>query len=72
MGASATLAQLAMTRAYRKGNSLVSGSLAYTTVVFASLFGIVLWQELLSIGQWLAIGLIVASGIMSVQATKRN
>jgi drug/metabolite transporter (DMT)-like permease len=72
MGASATLAQLAMTRAYRKGNSLVSGSLAYTTVVFASLFGIVLWQELLSFGQWLAIGLIVASGIISVQATKRG
>lgn len=72
MGMSATLAQLAMTRAYRKGNSLVSGSLAYTTVVFASLFGIVLWQELLSVGQWLAIGLIIASGILSVQATRRG
>jgi len=72
MGTSATLAQLAMTRAYRKGESLVSGSLAYTTVVFASLFGIVLWQELLSTSQWLAIGLIITSGILSVQATRHD
>lgn len=72
MGTSATLAQLAMTRAYRKGDSLVVGSLAYTAVVFASLFGTVLWQEILSPGQWLAIGLIVASGILSVRATRQS
>jgi len=72
MGASATLAQLAMTRAYRRGDSLVAGSLAYTTVVFASLLGIVLWQELLSLGQLLAIGLIIASGVLSVHATSEK
>lgn len=66
MGASATLAQLAMTRAYRKGDSLVAGSLAYSTVVFASLLGILLWQEILSTSQWLAIALIIASGVLSV------
>jgi drug/metabolite transporter (DMT)-like permease len=70
MGASATLAQLAMTRAYSKGDSLVAGSLAYSTVVFASLFGVWLWQETLSSDQWLAIALIVASGVLSVRATK--
>lgn len=71
MGASATLAQLAMTRAYRKGNPLVVGSLAYSTVVLASLFGVLIWHETLSIDQWLAIALIVASGVLSVQATRR-
>jgi drug/metabolite transporter (DMT)-like permease len=72
MGASATLAQLAMTRAYRKGDSLVAGSLAYSTVVFASLFGVVFWGEMLSMDQWLAISLIVASGVLSVRATGRG
>jgi drug/metabolite transporter (DMT)-like permease len=72
MGASATIAQLAMTRAYRKGQPLVAGSLAYSTVVFASLFGILLWGELLSFDQWLAIALITGSGVLSVWATKRG
>ncbi len=72
MGASATLAQLAMTRAYRTGDSLVAGSLAYTAVVFASLLGILLWQEILTISQWLAISLIIASGVLSVYVTSRR
>ncbi|GBG12648.1 uncharacterized protein NMK_0179 [Novimethylophilus kurashikiensis] len=72
MGTSATLAQLAMTRAYRKGQPLVAGSLAYSTVVFASLFGIVLWGEVLSFDQWVAIALITSSGVLSVWATKRG
>ncbi len=72
MGASATLAQLTMTRAYRKGNSLVAGSLAYSTVVFASLFGILIWGETLSVSQWLAVGLIIAGGVLSVRATRRG
>lgn len=72
MGASATLAQLAMTRAYRMGDALVAGSLAYSTVVFASLLGILLWQEILSPSQWLAIALIIASGVLSVHATSHR
>lgn len=65
MGACATLAQLAMTRAYGEGNPLVSGSLAYATVVLASLFGIVLWHETLSPLSWLGIVLIIAAGVIS-------
>lgn len=65
MGASATLAQLAMTRAYSRGNPLVSGSLAYTTVVLASLFGVALWGETLSPASWMGILLIVLSGVIS-------
>jgi len=67
MGASATLAQLSMTRAYRKGEPLVAGSLAYSTVVLASLFGIVLWGEVLPAESWLGIALIILSGIISVR-----
>lgn len=68
LGTCATIAQLAMTRAYRTGNPLVVGSLAYTTVVLASLFGILLWKEMLSMDRWLAIALIISSGVMSVSA----
>ncbi len=68
LGTCATIAQLAMTRAYRTGNPLVVGSLAYTTVVLASLFGILLWNETLSIDRWLAIILIISSGVISVSA----
>ncbi|WP_286162366.1 DMT family transporter [Methylobacillus flagellatus] len=71
IGVSATLAQLAMTRAYRTGSPLVVGSLAYSTVVLASLFGIVLWGETLSTDRWLAVVLIILSGVISVAATPR-
>lgn len=71
IGVSATIAQLAMTRAYRTGSPLVVGSLAYTTVVLASLFGIVLWGETLSPDRWLAVTLIILSGIIGVRATPR-
>ncbi len=71
IGISATIAQLTMTRAYRTGSPLVVGSLAYTTVVLASLFGILLWGETLSLDRWLAVALIILSGIISVRATPR-
>jgi drug/metabolite transporter (DMT)-like permease len=70
LGLSATIAQLAMTRAYRTGDTLVVASLAYVTVVLASLFGVLWWQEHLSLDAWIAIGLIIASGIISVRTTK--
>jgi len=67
MGACATLAQLAMTRAYRKGDPLVAGSLAYTTVILSSLFGFLLWHETLTPTGWGGIVLIITSGIISLR-----
>lgn len=69
LGVSATIAQLAMTRAYRTGHTLTVASLAYLTVVLASFFGVLFWQEQLSSAEWLAIGLIILSGVISVNAT---
>jgi drug/metabolite transporter (DMT)-like permease len=57
-------AQLAMTRAYRYGKTLVSANFAYSTVIFSSVFGVVLWQERLPLVAWSAIGLIIASGLL--------
>lgn len=71
LGASATIAQLAMTRAYRTGHTLIVASLAYTTVIFASIFGVLFWQESLSPTETIAIGIIILSGIISVNATAK-
>lgn len=57
------LAQLAMTRSYRLGKTVVSAAFSYSTVIFASLFGMLIWDETLPLSAWLAIGLIIASGI---------
>ena len=63
VAAFATAAQLAMTRAYAGAKALVAAALAYSTVVFASLFGVLLWNEANDRWTWLAIGLIVLSGL---------
>jgi drug/metabolite transporter (DMT)-like permease len=70
LGITATLAQLALTRAYRLGNALTVGGLAYSTVVFASLLGVLWWREVLPAGAWLGMGLIVASGVMSLRTIR--
>jgi len=72
IGTSATVAQLAMTRAYQRGRTLVSASLAYSTVIFASFFGMVLWHEALSLTAWLAIALIIASGLIATRFSRAN
>ena len=72
LGSTATLAQLAMTRAYRTGKTLVVGSLAYSTIVFASLFGMLLWGETLSLASWLGMAFIIASGVLSLRLSPRH
>lgn len=66
------IAQIAMTRSYRFGATVVSANLSYSTVVFASLFGMLLWNEHLPPLAWLAIGLIIASGITASLAVRRR
>ena len=72
LGSSGTLAQLAMTRAYRTGRTLVVGSLAYSTIVFASLFGMLLWDETLSLSSWLGMAFIIASGMLSLRLSPQH
>jgi S-adenosylmethionine uptake transporter len=72
VGLLGSLAQLAMTRAYKQGDTLVAASLAYTTVVFASFFGMLFWHEILSADAWLAIVLIVASGIVATRFSQTS
>jgi drug/metabolite transporter (DMT)-like permease len=57
----------AMTRAYAAARTLTAAALAYSTVVFASLFGIFLWNETYDGWSWLAMALIVLSGLAATQ-----
>ena len=66
VGVFGTAAQLCMTAAYKGGRTLVSASLAYTTVAFSTLYGILLWQEVPTAVVWLGMLLIVASGLLAL------
>ncbi|MEQ1743275.1 MAG: DMT family transporter [Candidatus Nitrotoga sp.] len=72
LSSTATLAQLAMTRAYRTGKTLVAGSLSYSTVIFASIFGMILWGEALPLMGWIGMGLIIAGGVLSLKLSPKH
>lgn len=65
LGVTATIAQLAMTRAYKVGSKLHAANLSYLTVVFSTLLGVLLWDELLPLTALAAIVLIVVSGMVA-------
>jgi drug/metabolite transporter (DMT)-like permease len=69
IGISATLAQLALTRAYHRGRTLTVGALAYSTVVFSALYGVLWFGERLPPIAWLGMALIVAAGILAVRVS---
>ena len=68
----ATAAQLAMTRAYTRGKTLLSAALAYSTVIFSSLFGALFWGEVLDASAWFAIALIILSGIAATHFSRAS
>jgi S-adenosylmethionine uptake transporter len=65
IGLTATFGQLAMTRAYKMGRKLVAANLSYLTVVFSSLLGALLWGDKLPLDSYVAIVVIVCSGIVA-------
>jgi S-adenosylmethionine uptake transporter len=72
VGLSATLAQMAMTRAYRLGNMLVTANLQYTGIIFSSFWGILIWGDVLSWLGWLGIAVILASGLTATYYNTRS
>jgi drug/metabolite transporter (DMT)-like permease len=70
VGGCATLAQLAMTRAYKAGKAIVSASLAYTAVIFACLFEMLVWDKSPGASVWIGVSLIVASGIAATALSR--
>ena len=62
IGLLATSAQVAMTRAYRLGKTLVVANLQYTGIVFSSIWGVLVFADAFDWHAWLGIAIILASG----------
>ena len=65
LGLSATIAQIAMTRAYRLGNSLVIGALSYLAIVFSSIISLLYFNEMMRIEDILGAIIIILSGAIA-------
>ena len=72
IGLTATIAQMAMTRAYRLGAMLVTANLQYTGIVFSSIWGILIWGDHLDAWGWFGIATILASGIAATFYNARS
>lgn len=71
VGICATLGQWCMTRAYRKGATLVVASMQYSGIVFASLYSLILFGDQIPTMGWIGIALIVISGILATMLRAR-
>ncbi|MDO5289455.1 MAG: DMT family transporter [Pseudomonadota bacterium] len=63
IGVLAALGQLCMTRAYTRGATIVVASLQYTGIIFAALFGLLLFGDQIPLIGWAGMATIIASGI---------
>jgi S-adenosylmethionine uptake transporter len=72
VGITATLAQLAMTRAYAHGHTLVVANLQFVAVVSASLIGIAVFGDHIPVIGWVGIAIIIVSGITSTVLITRQ
>jgi S-adenosylmethionine uptake transporter len=72
MGVLAALGQWCMTRAYRRGSTLVVANLQYSGIVFAALYSLLLFGDELSTLAWLGILVITVSGITTTILRNRH
>ena len=72
VGLTAAGAQVAMTRAYRLGNTLVTANLQYVGIVFSSIWDIVIWRDTLHWLSWLGIAVILSSGVIATFYNTKN
>ncbi|WP_348699154.1 DMT family transporter [Duganella fentianensis] len=72
IGICATSAQIAMTRAYRLGQTLVVANLQYTGIVFSSVWGVLVFDDAFSWHSWVGISVILLSGVAATFYNTRN
>ncbi|MGY8523893.1 DMT family transporter [Paracidovorax citrulli] len=72
IGILATLGQTSMTRAYKRGNTLLTANLQYAGIVFSSLWGMMIWDDALNWLAWIGMGLIIASGVATTLTRARE
>lgn len=69
LGAAGLVGQLAMTRAFGLGSTLLTAALQYTTIIFAALLGVVFWGDRPTSLAWAGMALIIGSGLLSIWRT---
>ena len=67
LGVSATIAQIAITKAYRVGNTLGNAGLSYLTIIFSTIIGVVWFGEFIDWQTAFGILLIIISGIFAAK-----
>lgn len=72
IGLLAALGQLCMTRAYSSGATLVVANLQYSGIVFAALYGLLLFGDQIPWMGWAGMALIIASGIAATALRSRT
>lgn len=72
IGLCATTAQIAMTRAYRLGKTLVVANLQYTGIVFSTAWGVLIFGDVFDWHGWVGIGVILVSGSAATYYNTRN
>ncbi len=65
IGVLATLGQWCMTRAYSQGATLVVASMQYSGIVFATIYGLALFDDAIPPMGWAGIAIIVTSGVLA-------
>jgi S-adenosylmethionine uptake transporter len=65
IGLLAVLGQLCMTRAYASGATLLVANLQYMGIVFAGIYSIVIFGDVLPLSGWAGMALIIASGVLA-------
>ena len=65
LGISATIAQIAITKAYRVGNTLGNAGLSYLTIIFSTIIGVIWLDEFIDKQTAFGIILIIISGIFA-------
>ena len=63
IGILAALGQLSMTRAYTRGATMVVANLQYSGIIFAALFGLLLFGDRMPLIGWAGMATIIASGM---------
>lgn len=72
VGLCATAAQVAMTRAYRLGKTLVVANLQYTGIVFSSIWGVLLFSDTFGWLSWVGMAIILLSGVAATFYNTRS
>ena len=76
VGLLATAAQLALTRAYARGRSLVNAALQYLGVAYSFVFGVLIFQDPITTTALVGMLLVVGAGLLSTRiqsaSSKKN